>query len=351
MAKRVLLCLSHAVEEWMQLDLLSSLGYEVASIGGYIDPLQPHADIRPPLGVPFYPEVKAAVDGLGTPDNLTAAQTLIPKGVLDWLGEDGVIIFHHRLERLFGQWPYIREWMRATHGRVIWRSVGQSVGYNERQAQPYRITGLERVAYSPKEANIPDYAGHDAVIRFWGHRDPKPWVGDSPTVIQISQKLRQREPFTNWAYWDTATRDLARLPIGEGSDAIGGLGKVKYQVMQNALHSARAFLFTGSQPASYTLGLIEAMHAGIPTISVGPAWMRVLYDQGEGGTPHTAADLFEGHELAPYGFDDPNEAHQLLRTLLADYDVAAATSRETTSIAQRLFDRATIGRQWAEYLG
>jgi hypothetical protein len=352
MTKRIVLCLSHAVEEWQQLDLLTSLGYEVFSIGGYINPATPHADIRPALpDVPFYPALKEAVDALGTPDNLTAAQEHIPDAILDWLGDDGIVIFHHRLERLFGQWPHIRRWMHGTHGRVIWRSVGQSIGYNEREAQPFRLTGLERIAYSPKESNIPDYSGHDALIRFWGHEVSAPWQGDMAKVIQVSQKLRQRHPFTNWDYWDSATRDLPRYPIGEGSEVIGGAGKLPFAVTNWWLQHGRAFVFTGSQPASYTLGLIEAMHAGIPTISIGPAWMRVPYDQGEGGTPHTARDLFEGHELAPYGFDDPNAANRLLRELILDWDKAKALSVATQQRARQLFDRETIGRQWAEYLG
>jgi hypothetical protein len=45
---RILLCLSHSIEEYDQLRLLHSLGHEVASIGGYIDPANPHVDIRPP---------------------------------------------------------------------------------------------------------------------------------------------------------------------------------------------------------------------------------------------------------------------------------------------------------------
>lgn len=349
MSKRILLNLSHAVEEWMQLDLLTSLGYEVASIGGYIDPRHPHSDMRPPLDIPFYPEIKEAVDALGTPDNLAAAQSLIPGAVLDWL-DGGIVIYHHRLERLFGQWPYIRDWMRGSGGRVIWRSVGQSVAANEREAQPYRITGLERIAYSPMEASIPGYSGQDALIRFWGTHDDEPWTGEDRVVIQVSQKLRQRDPFTNWGFWDSATRGLPRLPIGEGSEVIGGTGKVSYDEMRAALHRSRAFVFTGSQPASYTLGLIEAMHAGIPTLSVGPAWMQVKYDDGQGENFHTAAPLFEGHHLAPYGFDDPNEAHHLLRRLLDDDDFAATVSAETQGIARRLFDRESIGRQWAEYL-
>jgi hypothetical protein len=346
MSKRVLLCLSHAIEEYQQLDLLSSLGYEVASIGGYVDPEHPHDPKRPPLHVPFYEEVKAAVDALGTDDNLGAAQANLPDAVLDWLGDDGVIVYHHRLERLFGQWPRIADWRKGGQGRrVVWRSVGQSVQHNEREAAPFRMAGLERVLYSPRERNIPDFSGDDALIRFWGYEEDRPWVGDREVVIQVSQHLRQRDPFTNWEFWDSATRDLPRLPIGPGSEVIGGTGSLPYDEMREHLLRSRAFLFTGSQPASYTLGLVEAMHAGIPTVSIGPSWMKVKYEGG------TAEELFEGHELAPLWGDDPNDVRHKLRGLLMDADRAEAMSRMTRARARSLFDRTTVAAQWAAFLG
>jgi hypothetical protein len=347
LGKHVLLCLSHSIEEWQQLTLLTDLGYEVFSIGGYIEPSKPHDLKRPPAdGVPFFPDLKAAVDAIGSDDNLGEAQKRIPDAVLDWLGDDGIIIYHHRLERLFGQWPRVKDWMKGGQGRrVIWRSVGQSVKNNEREAAPFRVSGLERVAYSPREVNIPEYSGHDAIIRFWGEQVDEDWVGDDPVVIQVSQHLRQRDPFTNWEFWDTATRDLPRLPVGPGSEVIGGAGQVSYEAMREYLLHSRAFLWTGSQPASYTLGLIEAMHHGIPTVSIGPSWMRIDYDG------HTSAEMFEGHEIALKASDDPNEVRHILRHLLEDHELAHVASAKTRARARELFDRETVGKQWAEFLG
>src|SRR3990167_8331695 len=173
----VLLCLSHSIEEFDQLHLLHSLGYGVFSIGGYIDPAHPHDPKRPALpDVPFHPGLKAAVDALGTPDNLAAAQERIPDAILDWLGDDGAIIFLHNLARLFSQWPRLSMWRGGAPGRrLIWRTVCQSVEANERHAAPFRSDGLEIVRYSPKERNIPSYAGEDALIRFY--KDPADWYG------------------------------------------------------------------------------------------------------------------------------------------------------------------------------
>jgi hypothetical protein len=192
----VLLLLAHSIEEHDQLKLLAGLGYDVFSIGGYIDPAHPHDPKRPALpDVPYHAELHAAVDALGTDDNLTAAKVRIPDVVLDWA--DTIIVHHYEHTWLVPQWDRIR------HKRVIWRTVGQSVEGNERMMAPYREQGLQIVRYSPKERNIPGYAGEDALIRFY--KDPAEWggwTGEDARVINITQHLRQRDPYTNWRFWE-----------------------------------------------------------------------------------------------------------------------------------------------------
>src|SRR5574340_766684 len=131
----VLLCLSHSIEEHDQLLLLAGLGLGVASLGGYIDPAHPHDPKRPPLPqVPLVPVVRDAVDAVG---GNGAAQSRIPDAVLDWLGDDGVIVFHHYLERLMDQWGTLRQWLHgASERRVIWRTVGRSEEHTSELQSP-----------------------------------------------------------------------------------------------------------------------------------------------------------------------------------------------------------------------
>ena len=76
----ILLLLAHSIEEHDQLRLLSGLGYDVFSIGGYIDPAHPHDPKRPALpDVPYHPDLHAAVDALGTNDNLTRGEREHPR--------------------------------------------------------------------------------------------------------------------------------------------------------------------------------------------------------------------------------------------------------------------------------
>ena len=354
----VLLCLSHSIEEYDQLRLLSGLGYTVASIGGYIDPRHPHDDKRPALDIDVVPEIKAAVDSFGTADNLGAAQTNLPPAILDWAD---VIIFHHYLPRLFGQWPAIRAWLdRGSHRRVIWRTVGQSVTNNEEEAAPFRKDGLEIVRYSPKERNIPGYAGEDALIRFY--KDPAEWDGwegflaEDPFIVNFTQHdatPHGRDEWVNWAFWEAATQGYRVEFGGPHTDLIGGHGSLPIGDMQSWLRHGRVYLYTGTQPASYTLGLIEAMMTGIPVVSIAPQFMRIF--------PY-GPDLFEGLDIAGYGAGAADgyipsdeqviaNTRDILGQMLTDPRFAYNAGRYARLRAIELFGMATIGAQWKAFLG
>jgi glycosyltransferase involved in cell wall biosynthesis len=299
--------------------------------------------MRPALpDYPFFPDLKAAVDDLGTDDNLGAAQEHIPDALLDWLGDDGAIVIHHYTERLVGDWPRLRDWMRGAPGRrVIWRTVGQSVENNERMMAPLRADGLERVAYSPNERFIPGYIGHDALIRFG--KDPADWygwTGDKAVVGNVTQGLLRRDPWTNYGFWEEATRGLPRLPAGPGSELHGGLGELGYDEMRQYLRDIRVYLYLGTQPASYTLGLIEALMTGVPVVSIGPSHMQIFDMPG----------VFEGWELAPWG-DDPLEVRRTLGLILENEAMAARVGSGARARALDLFGLDTIADQWASFLG
>jgi hypothetical protein len=342
--------LLHSIEEHDQLKLLTGLGYEVFNFN---DPTQPFANMRPGIpDAPVYPDLLLACQRkreshAGESMELSGGRKVfdwakydLPDEVIDWMD---VLIVHHAEHTFIPD-----QWDRIKHKRVIWRTVGQSTTHNETIMAPYRSKGLEIVRYSPKEHNIPGYAGQDALIRFY--KDPAEWygwTGDSPVVINITQNLRQRDPYTNWGFWEEATKGLNRLALGPGSEAIGGPGSLSYEDMKAWLRRARCYLYTGTQPASYTLGLIEAMMTGIPVVSIGPEHMKVQYGYGDGQF-HTAEDLFEGHEITLNGTDDPAEAAAVLGAYLEDIGNTGNWQRDR---AIELFGIETIGRQWAAYLG
>lgn len=343
----VTLLLAHEIEEYQQTLLMHELGHEVLSLGAYLRPSRPGETrmLRPPL--PQVPEHPALIEAIG-PD-VEAAKRHLPEEVIEWT--DVLIVHHLEHAWLVPQWERLRDRMR-----VVWRTVGQSTHANEWLMGPLFRQGMEIVRYSPAEWNIPEFAGATALIRFW--MDPDEWTGwngRTPVVTNVTQDLYRRsladdgglqpagQQWTSWQFWEMATRDLPRMPAGPGSETLdGGVGTLELPEMQRLLQDCRAYLYTGTQPASYTLGFIEALMTGIPLVSIGPRWHQIMpYGPG----------MFEANLLARLWSDSASEAHGMLRRLLDDDAYAQDVSMAQRAAAIALFGKDRIKAQWAEFLG
>ena len=332
----VLLLQAHAISEYDHLRMLTDLGYDVLSIGAYIDPAHPHADIRPPLPeAPQHPDLAAAIDAV--PGGQLAAKEHLPDAVIDWA--DTIIVEHYPAQWVFKQWHRLR------HKDVVWRTCGQSDVPLEQLMAPLRRQGLRIVRYSPAERRYFErmgvFAGEDALIRFAKYPDDHGgWTGADAFVANVTQDMRGRGEWCGLSWYLHATEGLDARPAGHNSEALpDGLGVLPYDGMIDYLRSARAYVYTGTHPASYTLGLMEALLVGVPVVSIGAqAWMG-------------PADLFEAAEIAGLAFDDPAAARVELRDLLADPEYGQPLGMAQRARALELFDVATVGQQWREFLG
>lgn len=337
---------AHNIEEHDALKLFTDLGYDCFALGGYANPAAPVESLRPALpDAPYHPDLEYAChakrveherDGEvlenGRPV-IDWAKADLPQEVLDWADVIICSAFEHTW--LVPQWRRLKD----SGKRIVWRTIGQSNGYNERIMAPLFHDGLEIVRYSPNERHLENFAGETTMIRFY--KDPGEWAdwrGDVGVVTNVTQNLYQRHPATNWEYWSLATDDLPSLPVGAGSEVIGGVGKLPFHLMKEMLRSSRAYCYTGTQPASYTLGFIEALMTGIPMVSITKSWMQ---------TPA----IFEADELCGFAFDDPADAASLLRLWLNDHEAAKEVGTYQRSVAIDTFGMASVGTAWSEYLG
>lgn len=329
---------AHSILEYDELRLLTLLGHDVFSIGSYLDPANPTDDKRPAIsGMTYHPELAEAC-----PDTMAAKEEL-PEVVLEWA--DTIIVAAYP-----GPWITV-PWDRIKRHRVIWRTIGQSGPDTEEMMRPYFDHGLEIVRYSPAERRAFEpmgvFAGETAMIRFG--KDPTDWygwTGSDPVVGNITQNMIARGEFTNFRFYRAATEGLPAKPAGPGSEGLpGGVGSLDYEAMREYLRRVRCYLYTGTQPASYTLGLMEALLTGTPVISIAPdrMWLPAL---------------FEGHEIAPWRADDPAATHAWLETTLArpvdaawDAGTPLAESRQIRDRAIELFSYDVIAPQWADLLG
>jgi len=342
----VLLLTSHAIAEHDDLLMFTRMGVPCYSIGGAYDET-PFEGKRPPVpDAPRFPELEAATQRQrerkqrehGDPGPLIDwGKAVLAPEVIDWAD---AIIVHHFPEYWIGQaWPRIRE------KRVIWRTCGQSDPTLEHRMTPLTRQGLQVVRYSPKEREAftrwGAFAGEDAMIRFG--KDPDEWTGwtgEGRWVGNLTQHMKQRGDACGYPFWAAATRGLPVRPAGPGSEEIGGVGPLDYEAMKQYLRDCRVYLYTGTRPASYTLGLIEAMMTGTPVVSMGP-----------GAFQPSALYEWMGTEAGSH-LDDPAKARETLAWYLErpDEDVARA-SRLTRQRAIELFGLDGVMAQWAEFLG
>ena len=345
----ILLLASHEIAEYDDLRMFTEMGHNVFCPGGYQNP-QEHEGLRPAVpDAPVFPELIEACEDIrrqyGDPGPMIDwAKARLPDKVIEWAD---IIIVHHFVDRWIGG-----QWDRIGHKRVVWRTCGQSNPDLEAYMAQARPHGLQIVRYSPKEQHLPNYAGHDAIIRFG--KDPDEyggWTGEVPCVANVTQHMVQRGDNVGLSYYLEATKGLYARPAGPGSEQLRGVGSLDFDAMKDYLRRCRVYLYTGTQPASYTLGLIEAMMTGVPVVSIGPKAFG----------PGWIGDVFEGHELAiayddepaPWGWssDEPAEANKYLRLLLEDDEEAQAFSVGLRKYAIERFGIDKIKAEWAAFLG
>lgn len=330
---------SHSILEYDEVRLLSSLGHDVFSIGAYTDPANPSDDKRPPIsGMTYHPDLAALCHrqrekhaGEDLRFYIDYAKADIHPDLLDWANVTIIAAFPEA-------W-IVPQWAKLRSHRIIWRTIGQSDPSTEQYVRT--ISGLEIVRYSPKEKiafeSIGCFAGEDAMIRF--AKDPEDWHGwdgDAPVIGNVTQDMAGRGEFCGLSFWLEATAGFPVKPAGVKSESLpGGLGQLSYEAMREYLRHIRVYLYTGTQPASYTLGFIEAMMTGVPMISMGSERF---------GWPI----IFEADEIVSWG-DVASVRTMLKMNLATPYDAEMYAWRRQRAIAR--FSTDIIGPQWNAYLG
>lgn len=327
----------HEVLEFDEISLFHELGIEVFAVRTELASMLPR--LRPSLPRPA-----------ASADDAAAFQALAQPGrpILDCLTREFVdrfdaVLVMHMPEKIIANW----EAMRNT--TVIWRTIGQSVPTHELTMQSYRSDGLRIVRYSPAERRLPGYAGEDAIIRFykdaseWGG-----WTGERPVVVCFSQFMPHRAIHCNYDTLLRVTRGLPCVLYGPDNEGAGALwcGCLSYEELRGVLRTSRACFHTGTFPASYTLGFIEAWMAGIPVVSVG---QRLFGRAGPSlAGLYEVPDLIE-HEVNGFVSDEHDELQSCLRCLLAHWDYAREVSEAGRASALAHFDKELIREQWRQF--
>lgn len=320
----------HSVLEYDETKLFTEMGHDVFSNGAYIDPKGHITLPRPGIEGMIYHEDLAEI-ARRTP------RTELPPELIEPFD---VIIVMHSPDVLFSNWNRIK------HKKVIFRSIGQSTGNIENRLKPLVNEGLKIVRYSPKERNLPNYAGETDMIRFY--KDPnefKDWNGDDPLAINFSQSLKGRRDFCHYDEIIELMSGINGKVYGMNNDDLGELngGELPYELMKGKMRDARVFVYGGTWPACYTLALMEAMMTGIPIVALGKETANIKnFEQ---------LDFYEVSEFIENGVngycsDDIGKLKDAIELLLKDKDHAKKIGLKGREKAIELFGKDKIKNKW-----
>lgn len=333
MKKFKLLYLScHSIAEYDEVKLFKEIGLDVFSHGAYLDPQNPADDKRPAL-----PGERD--------DRLIKLAEENPKEKMskEFIDNFDIVYSHWMPNWITDNWDNMK------HKIVIFRTTGQSSFPDEIKFQKLRSEGMLLVRYSPAETTIPSYAGSDALIRFY--KDPnefRGWNGNIRKVITTGQSLKDREKFCNLDAFLVATDGFPRTIFGPENKNLGDLdgGCLSYENMKKVLRDHRVYFYTGTHPASYTLGFIEALMTGIPVVAIGPGLGNApfLPEQQTYEIPYILRNGENG-----FWSDDINTLREWIQILLDNKESAHKIGQGGRLKAMELFGKEKIKNQWKEF--
>lgn len=326
----------HEILERDELALFTELEIDCFSYqGAYMYP-EGHPTLKRP-GILAMEAHKDLAD-----ESLQYAKTKIPKEFFDKF--DAVMIMHDPN-------VVVENWDQMKHKPVIWRSIGQSTPHVENMIRRMRYEGMKIVRMSPKEDNIKDFLGSDALIRFY--KDPQEWNdwnGDAKRVINFTQSLLGRRIFCHYDAIMEVIKDFPALIYGSGNTDLGPLdgGELPYDFMKGALRDNRVFIYGGTWPSPYTLAGIEALMTGIPIVAIGKTIAESVVAEQDRIDYYEMPDIIKNGEN---GFisDSISELRDSVHKLLEDKELAKRIGAEGRKTAIRLFDKDKVKQEWKNF--
>lgn len=326
----------HSVLEYDEVSMFTEMGIDVFSNGAYIDPKGHFTLPRPSIDNMIYHEDWANI-ARRTP------RTELPPELIEPFD---VIMIMHAPDVL------LQNWERIKHKTVIWRSIGQSTAGIESKLKPLIEEGLKIVRYSPKEKNIPNYCGEDAMIRFCKDESEfGNWNGNDNMLVNFTQSLKGRRLFCHHDEIMKLIEEFNGKVYGTGNEDLGKYngGELPYDLMKGKMRDARVYIYGGTWPACYTLSLMEAMMTGIPVVAIGKELAQSPSENFE------KFDFYEVHEIIENGVngfcsDDISKLYDAIKAMLDDKAYATRIGKKGRETAIKLFGKKNIMNQWIIFL-
>jgi hypothetical protein len=309
------------------------------ALGFYFSRQAPAEAIRPALpATEWHERLKAVFAETGCRSDHNGASRWRVSS--DFIANFDLVIVHHDVNFV------IENWVALIQVPVVWRTIGQDSAQTEELMRDYRNAGLRIVRWSPVQRELPSYIGADAFVR--AAKDPAEWCawrGSKQRIVTFNNDFLARSHGLSFDFWKECVAEMPVDLFGLRNEGIPEWrGVVSYESQAEILREYRVAFITGSQPAPYTLGFVEAWMTGIPVVSLS----RTRGTLAGNGTYELDQLIIHGKN----GFlvDSAGDARQILDRLLADYDLAKSISEQARRDATRTFGVHTISAQWRHFL-
>ena len=340
---KILYMSCHDVLEYDEIRILSQLGHDVFSTGGYINPRSPHSSIRPGLELDFN---KSLFDKWGHYTNLNLLNNInenLCGKILhkDFVDEFDCIIVMH-----------IQEWIDLNvdvfkNKKVILRTIGQNLELNEHSLNKHRKNNVKVIRYSPKERELVNYAGEDTLIRFLKYKSD--FKNRSPdllkNVISFGQNVYERRLYCGAKYIEYMSNRFNFKLFGPNNQnyKFSG-GHISYEEQLDELSKNSVFFYTGTYPAQYTLGFVESLMSGIPLVSIGES---LLYE-GIGKYPSEVCDILS--KVSSLYSNNIEEICEIVQKILQNDEYARQISDKQIKVATEMFSVEQNINLWKDFL-
>lgn len=339
MGKKLLYISAHETLEFDELRIFTELGYDVFSIGYWMNPHEPKTQVRPAI-----PEMKVNHELIAKferdyPDyKLPRAevQTGRVKLQADFLNQFDIIVncwYQSNLQACLQNCALpvvhrtidiIHESIEETHTQLFLR------------CRPFYIVRMSKA--EEKYAKVNSMA---VITQCVNKEQFNGWVGDSQQVFTTIKGLGTR-PDTSLPLYENTTNIFKRVLVGLDNQHIGEASWVKCGISQDELlklmqHSRVNYV----QPrigAAMVYGLIEGMMAGCPVVTYGKKF---------NGSNWTASDYIK-NGVNGFVVNSVDEAVTKIELLMNDYDLAKAIGNKARQTAIKHFDYESIKAQWSK---
>lgn len=340
---KILYMACHDVLEYDELRILNQLGHKVFSIGGYMNPQTPHASIRPSLNINFDQNL---IDKWGHYTDLNFKKNIDEKlcGKIlnkDFVDEFDCVIIMHKQD-----WIDLNTEVFKSK-KVILRTIGQNLITNEESLIKHRKNGIKVIRYSPKERELDSYAGEDILIRFLKYKSDFKNRNENilKNVISFGQNVFERGMYCGANYIEYISEKFNYKLFGPHNQnyKFNG-GHISYEEQIEELSKNAVFFYTGTYPAQYTLGFVEAFLSGIPLVSIGES---LFYEQ-IGKYPSEVCDILS--KVESLYSNNIKEICEIVQKILENKDYAKEISEKQIKIATEMFSVEQNIKLWENFL-